>query len=62
LWAGIEAEILDSLTNERLAAVVDERAGTKTFEGKTDKWDDVYESLRYWSDKLKAKLAEFRTK
>ncbi|MEE8414726.1 MAG: DUF3313 domain-containing protein [Desulfobacterales bacterium] len=33
--AAIEAEVLDSLSYVRLAAAVDERAGGKTFEGKT---------------------------
>jgi hypothetical protein len=60
--AAIEAELLDSLTNERLAAAVDERAGTKTFEGKLVKCDDVYKSFDYWADKLKTKLAEFRAR
>jgi hypothetical protein len=60
--AGVEVEILDSLTNERLVAAVDERSGGKTFNGITDKWDDVFETTRYWADRLREKLAEFRAR
>jgi hypothetical protein len=58
--AAIEAEVLDSLSYVRLAAAVDERAGGKTFEGKTSKWSDVQESFDYWANRFKVRLKELR--
>ena len=58
--AAIEAEILDSLSGTRLAAMVDERAGGKTTTGVTDKWSDVIEAYGYWADRLRLRLAELR--
>lgn len=58
--AGVEVELQDSVTGERLAAMVDRRVGTKTFEGKFDKWDDVKEAIDYWSQRLKERLADKR--
>lgn len=58
--AGIEVEILDSATGERLAAVVDERAGTKVLRGSTSTWNDVKEAFDYWAERLGVRLAELR--
>jgi hypothetical protein len=58
--AAIEAEVLDSLSYVRLAAAVDERAGGKTFEGKTSKWSDVQEAFDYWANRFKVRLLELR--
>ncbi len=58
--AAIEAEILDSLSGTRLAAMVDERAGGKTTTGVTDKWSDVIEAYGYWADRLRLRLVELR--
>lgn len=58
--AGVETELLDSVTGVRLGAAVDRRVGTKTFEGKFDKWDDVKQSIDHWSEQLKGRLAEKR--
>jgi hypothetical protein len=60
--AAIEVEILDSLSYVRLAAAVDERAGGKTFEGKTSKWDDIQKSFDFWANRLKTRLVELRSK
>jgi hypothetical protein len=49
--ATLEAEVLDSITNERLAAAVDERVGnkallsTRTFQ----KWGDVEAAANFWA-------------
>ncbi len=50
--ATLEAELLDSITGERLAATVDRRAGTKsvlagsrTFE----KWGDIQAACEFWA-------------
>jgi hypothetical protein len=52
--ATMEAELLDSATNERLAAVVDQRAGTKVFfliapKRTFTKWADVKAIDTYWA-------------
>jgi len=59
--AAIEAEILDSLTNERLAAMVDKRAGTKTHHDKFKDWGDVNKAFTYWAERARKKLAELRS-
>ena len=53
--ATLEAELLDSITGERLAATVDQRAGTKsvlagsrTFES----WGDVQAACEFWASGL----------
>jgi hypothetical protein len=54
--ATLEAELLDAATNERLAAVVDERAGTKVFfliapKRTFTKWGDVKAINSYWAER-----------
>ena len=58
--AGIEMEVLDSVTNERLAAAVDERAGTKAFFPRRSyrTWGDVEAACDYWSKRIARRLAQ----
>jgi hypothetical protein len=59
---GIEAELLDSQTNTRLAAAVDRRAGEKV-SGKFDKfnkWRAVQGACDYWTVRLRHRLTELR--
>jgi hypothetical protein len=60
--AGVEAELLDSMTNRRLAAAVDRRVGQKKLieGGLFNKWDDVQQGFDYWAERLKTRLAELR--
>ncbi len=58
--AGAEAELLDALTDVRLAAAVDRRAGTKALRGGFGTWADVQRAFDYWSERLRTRLAEFR--
>jgi len=58
--ARIELEILDGITGRRLIALVDERAGTKSFKGKFDKWDDVHQAFNFWAKKTETRLVELR--
>lgn len=60
--AGIEAEILDSLTEERLGAAVDRRVGGKSLTGSSSSWSDVREAFAHWSNQLGDRLAELRTR
>lgn len=54
--AAVEAEIVDSLSGERLMAAVDERAGGKTLEGAKGTWRDVEQAFFLWISRLKARL------
>jgi hypothetical protein len=62
--AGVEAEMLDSLSNTRLAAAADRRvAGKVTGEfNKFDEWHAVKDAIDYWADRLQTRLAELRAK
>ncbi len=65
--ATIELEVLDSVSGERLAAAVDERAGTKSIlAGKRtfQKWGDVKAACDFWAERVAGTLAKLgvRTK
>ncbi len=57
--ATTEMEALDSVTNQRLAAAVDQRAGTKVLFAKRayQTWGDVQAACEYWSRRLAWQLA-----
>jgi uncharacterized protein DUF3313 len=57
---GVEAEVLDAVTNERLGAAVDRRAGTKALRGGISTWADVQNAFDFWAQKLRTRLAELR--
>lgn len=54
--AGIEGEIIDSQTGERLGAMVDRRAGGKTLQGSLNSWDDVEQSFKFWAERFAYRL------
>jgi len=58
--ATAEMEVLDALTNQRLAAAVDDRAGTKALFAKRayTTWGDVDAACNYWSSRLAWRLAK----
>jgi hypothetical protein len=58
--AALEVEILDSLSDQRMLAAVDERAGSRSLRGSTHAWSDVYEAFDYWADVLRTRLAVLR--
>jgi hypothetical protein len=58
--AGAEIAISDSMTAQRLAAAVDERAGAKSFQGIGGKWTDVENAFKAWAVEVREKLAELR--
>jgi hypothetical protein len=61
--ASVEAEIVDSVSGERLIAAVDGRAGRKNLvSGNFTGWGDVQDAYDYWAKKLQARLAELRVK
>jgi len=57
--ATVEMEILDPVTNQRLAAAVDSRAGTKVLFAKRayQTWGDVGVACDYWSQRISWQLA-----
>lgn len=59
--ATVEAEITDSMTDTRLAAVVDERVGGKTIRGGLKKWSQVDRAFEFWAKRLSERLLELRT-
>jgi len=62
--ASIEMELTDSVSGERLAAVVDERAGTKAIRGGILKWSDVKLAFDHWAKRTRERMLEYgvRTK
>lgn len=58
--ATIEVELLDSVTGTRLAAAVDNRAGTKDItSGRTfSKWGDVKAACDFWSQRVTGALVK----
>ncbi len=57
----IEGELLDSVTGQRIAAVVDRRAGTKSLLGKPTRWGDVQDAFSFWARRMQTNLALIRT-
>ena len=58
--AGVEADMLDAVTGERLLAAVDRRAGARRAIAAARPWDDVREIFDLWSNRLRRRLAELR--
>jgi hypothetical protein len=57
----VEAEFLDGQTNERVAAAVDARAGTKALRTKfNNSWNDVKLSFDWWAQRFDKRLARFK--
>ena len=57
--ATVELEVLDSVTDRRLVALVDQRAGTKSMlaPGRTFKtWGDVEAACDFWASRVAAAL------
>jgi Protein of unknown function (DUF3313) len=58
----IEANFTDGVTGQRVAAVVDERAGTKALRTKFDgSWGDVKLSFDWWANRLDLRLKLLKT-
>jgi hypothetical protein len=57
--ASVEAELLDSLTEERIAAMVDTRTGGRrffSFISGLKKWSDVHAAFRTWAKEFREDL------
>jgi len=58
--ASAEMKITDSSTGTLLVAAVDRRGGTKSLSGVTNSWHDVEEAYRFWAEKTRYRLCQFR--
>lgn len=56
---GIEAELLDSLTNERVGAAVDRKSGSKL--SGTTRWGSAKEAFEFWAGRLKVFMDSTRS-
>ena len=56
--ASAEAELTDAITNERLAAAVDSRAGTKGIMRMLSKWADVEAIGDHWAENVRDFLVQ----
>lgn len=58
--AAVEVEMLDSTSNQRLGAMVDERWGTKSPTTVFKEWGDVEKATDYWAEHLEKRLVNLR--
>ena len=58
--ASIEAELRDSQTKERLAAMLDHRVGQKALKGVMHDWADVQSAFEYRAEQLRTRLEEHK--
>ncbi|MGH0032709.1 MAG: DUF3313 domain-containing protein [Myxococcota bacterium] len=58
--ASVEMDVRDSVTDQRVAAAVDERIGTKAVRGAFTKWGEVKDAFDYWADRAATRLQELR--
>lgn len=58
----VEVELTDGVSDQRLAAAVDERAGTKALRTKLDgTWGDVKKSFDFWAEQLDTRLQSLKS-
>jgi hypothetical protein len=55
--AGLEGEITDSMSGDRLLAALDQRQGTKAMRGGVKTWSDVKLATEFWAQRLRKRLA-----
>lgn len=58
--ASVEGRLTDAADGTLLAAAVDRRGGTKSLGGVTNSWHDVEEAHRFWAEKLRYRLCQWR--
>ena len=58
--ASAEMKVTDSTTGTILLEAVDRRGGTKSLSGVTNSWNDVEEAYRFWAEKTRYRLCQFR--
>ena len=55
-----EMKVTDTDSGALLLAAVDRRGGTKSLRGVTNSWNDVEEAYRYWAEKARYRLCQWR--
>ena len=58
--ASVEMKITDTEMGTLLLAAVDRRGGTKSLRGVTNSWNDVEEAYRFWAEKTRYRLCQWR--
>jgi hypothetical protein len=58
--ASAEVKITDGADGTILLEAVDRRGGTKSLRGVTNEWNDVEEAYRYWAEKMRYRLCQWR--
>ena len=58
--ASAELKVTDGETGTLLLAAADRRGGTKSLSGMTSSWHDVEEAYRFWAEKTRYRLCQFR--
>jgi hypothetical protein len=58
--ASIEGKAVDTETGTILWEGVDRRGGTKSLSGVTNSWNDVEEAYRFWAEKIRFRLCQWR--
>ena len=58
--SSVEMKITESETGTLLVAAVDRRGGTKSLRGVTNSWNDVEEAYRFWAEKARYRLCQWR--
>ncbi|HXX74131.1 MAG TPA: DUF3313 domain-containing protein [Nitrospiraceae bacterium] len=58
--ASVEMKATDGESGTLLVAAVDRRGGTKSLSGVTNSWNDVEEAYRYWAEKARYRLCQWR--
>jgi hypothetical protein len=58
--ASAELKVTDSATGAILVEAVDRRGGTKSLSGVTNSWNDVEEAYRFWAEKARYRLCQWR--
>jgi hypothetical protein len=57
--ASAEVKVTDA-SDTILVAAVDRRGGTKSLRGVTNEWHDVEEAYRFWAEKMRYRLCQWR--
>jgi len=58
--ASVELKVTDSNSGTILVEAVDRRGGTKSLSGVTNSWNDVEEAYRFWAEKARYRLCQWR--
>jgi hypothetical protein len=59
--ASAELKATDSATGAILVEAVDRRGGTKSLIGVTNSWNDVEQAYRFWAEKMRYRLCQWRS-